>query len=178
MYRLEDYGEELDDIEGSQYLEIFINMVKATYKTVETDIRVQLKGQSAGAAPAPQSSNPPASNNQSKASANSTQVQNYAPYQQGATAQQSAPQPTVSQPQQVAPSRPAPSNQNQSGSGQQGARQGGIQNGRGQGGSGSSQGVASQSGAIQSGTSQQGSRGGPGVNSQYAGMFAPPVHPN
>ena len=61
MYRLEDYGEELDDIEGSQYLDIFIYMVKATYKTLETDIRVQLKGQSTSAVPAPQSSNPPTS---------------------------------------------------------------------------------------------------------------------
>ncbi len=79
MYRLEDSGERLSEIEGMHYFRIIMNMVRSSYESLEEELKLpQRASSSKSSASLPQtaqSGNPPAVKKPPKISAHATQVQ-------------------------------------------------------------------------------------------------------
>jgi len=103
MAKLEDRDVEFDDVEGISYFQLIVNLVKTTYKTLESESRLSGKPQTIVASSQGNVATQP--KKPQKVTAHTTQVQ---PQQQPPAPQQQRPQPQVQRqpPQQQAPQQP------------------------------------------------------------------------
>jgi len=104
MARLEDRDVEFDDVEGISYFQLIVNLVKTTYKTLESESRLSGKSQMTAASSQGNAATQP--NKPPKVTAHATQVQSL---QQPPAPQQQRQQ---SQAQQQPPQQQAPQQQN------------------------------------------------------------------
>ena len=113
MYKLEDDDLELDDIEGSYFLQTIITMIKSTYKSLEAKARLPQKAQTntKSSNPTPSATTQSSSKKTQKTTTHSTQVQQTGNPKQGNTPPVVAP-PPVAPPAPVAPPTYVPSSQN------------------------------------------------------------------